>query len=409
MIVQIQKFQNNKYVLLSAMCLALALSMISFAIWPIFLVQFRDIWILNNTQIGWISGSYFIGYLLFTPIFVGLTDKIDSKWIFFCASITTIIGCLGLSFLTSGFWSACIFFSIIGAGLAGTYMPGLQVLNSRLDSEDRVKFTPWYTSFFGIGNGLSFAIIGFIFSNFNWEIACITSIISSVFACFIIVILINNKNPEKFNSNKRHFLDFRPAFKNQEALSYIFSYGVHTFELFAYRAWVFALMVWMVKRDNIILDTSILSSIISVIMFCGMVSSLIGAKLCLDFGRKKILIIIGLSTFIISIIGSVFISINFWFFIFIIATLNIFIMMDSGSLTAGTVSASKDNERGAILAVHTLSGFGFGAISGPILGYILDISGGSESTFSWSLALLAMGFGSLLVMIIQLTLNKNKT
>ena len=84
-------------------------------------------------------------------------------------------------------------------------------------------------------------------------------------------------------------------------------------------------------------------------------------------------------------------------------------MMDSGSLTAGTVSASKDNERGAILAVHTLSGFGFGAISGPILGYILDISGGSESTFSWSLALLAMGFGSLLVMIIQLTLNKNKT
>ena len=409
MIVQIQKFQNNKYVLLIAMCFALALSMISFAIWPIFLVQFRDIWILNNTEIGWISGSYFIGYLIFTPIFVGLTDKIDSKWIFLFASLTTITGCLGLTFFTNGFWSACMFFSIIGAGLAGTYMPGLQVLNTRLNIEDRVKFTPWYTSFFGIGNGLSFAIIGYIFSNYNWEIACIISIISSILACFIIIFLIDNKNPDKFNFSKRHFLDFRPAFKNQEALSYIFSYGVHTFELFAYRAWIFALMVWMVKRDNIVLDTTILSSIISIIMFCGMVSSLIGAKLCLDYGRKKILIIIGLSTFLISIIGSILISINFWFFVFIIATLNIFIMMDSGSLTAGTVSASKDNERGAILAVHTLSGFGFGAISGPVVGYILDISGGSDSAFSWSLAFLAMGFGSLLVMIIQLTLNNNKT
>ena len=402
-----QQKQTNKILLLLMTCLALALSMISFAIWPIFLIEFRHLWNLNNTEIGLISGSYFLGYLLFTPIFVGLTDKFDAKLIFIFAALITIVGCSGLALITNGFWSASIFFSIIGAGLAGSYMPGLQVLNSRLNSIDRIKFTPWYTSCFGIGNGLSFAVIGIIFSYYNWNVACLISIISSILAGLIIIIFIPNKPPNIQKNNTRHFLDFRPAFKNKEALSYILSYGVHTFELFAFRAWVFALMVWMISRDSISVDTSILSTIISIIMFLGMVSSLVGAKICLDYGRRKVLIIIGISTFFISIIGASSISINFWIFIFIITIHNLFIMLDSGALTAGTVSASPDNERGAILAVHTLSGFGLGALSGPTVGYILDISGGAENSFSWSLAILAMGIGSLLVMIIQLFLNKS--
>ena len=60
------------------MCVSLIFSNMSFALWPIFLVEFKDIWMLTNTDVGWISGSYFIGYLLLTPVYVGLTDKYDA-------------------------------------------------------------------------------------------------------------------------------------------------------------------------------------------------------------------------------------------------------------------------------------------------------------------------------------------
>ena len=66
------------------------------------------------------------------------------------------------------------------------------------------------------------------------------------------------------------------------------------------------------------------------------------------------------------------------------------------------MTLSKDDERGAILAVHSLFGFGSGALAGPIIGFVLDLNGGAESNFAWSLAFFAMGLGSLFVFLIQI-------
>ena len=38
--------------------------MIGITLWPVFLVQLRDVWELSNSQIGWISGAYFVGYVV---------------------------------------------------------------------------------------------------------------------------------------------------------------------------------------------------------------------------------------------------------------------------------------------------------------------------------------------------------
>ena len=401
--IELNKSKTNKYFLLSLMCLALTLSLISFAIWPIFLVHFRNAWQLNNTEIGWISGSYFIGYLTLTPIYVGLTDKIDAKWIFVSACLTIALSCIGLLYLAKGFWSTCILWGVIGSGLAGTYMPGLQILNSRLNLIERVKITPWYTSCFGLGTGASFAVIGYIFSNYSWEIACAIGSTTAVIAGLLVTLSIPTIKIQKISTDKkRHFLDLRPAFNNKEALSYILSYCTHTYELFAFRAWIFAFFVWVAFRSDKDIRLDSISFIIAVIMVLGMVSSIIGAKFCLDYGRRNVLILIGGSTFIIAFLCGILVNISFWILVPIIAIYNIFIMLDSGALTAGTVSASKDDERGAILAVHSIFGFGAGAIAGPTIGFVLDLNGGSESSLAWTLAFITMGVGSLLVLFIQI-------
>ena len=394
--------RSNKFFLLILMCFSLVLSNVSFAIWPVYLLEFRETWSLSNTDIGWISGSYFIGYLVVTPIYVGLTDKFDSKWIFIIASLSTSIACICLIFLAQGFWSTCFFWAIVGSGLAGTYMPGLQVLNSRLNNIERVKFTPWYTSSFGIANGVSFAIIGYIFVNYSWQFACYSAAITSTLASILVFLLVRNQKPKISESNtQRYFFDLRPAFRNSEALSYILSYGTHTYELFAYRAWIFGFIAWSSFNSTNSISLDLISFIIGIIMFLGMFASLMGAKVCLDYGRRKILILIGGSTFILSILCAISISIPLWYLIILLGIYHFFIMLDSGALTAGTVSASQDHERGAILAVHSIIGFGGGALAGPIIGFILDLAGGSENSIAWSFAFFTMGLGSMLVMLIQ--------
>ncbi len=38
-----------------------------------------------------------------------------------------------------------------GAGLAGTYMPGLKILSDRIQSGELTRHIAFYTAFFGIG------------------------------------------------------------------------------------------------------------------------------------------------------------------------------------------------------------------------------------------------------------------
>ena len=109
---------------------------------------------VSNTEIGWVSGAYFIGYVVATPVLVGLTDSIDAKRIFIGGSLAaTAAGSPASRLFADGFWGAALAWSIVGAGLAGTYMPGLQILNARLSDKMRLMAVPFYTSCFSIGTG----------------------------------------------------------------------------------------------------------------------------------------------------------------------------------------------------------------------------------------------------------------
>ena len=57
-------------------------------------------------------------------------------------------------------------------------------------------------------------------------------------------------------------------------------------------------------------------------------------------------------------------------------------MLDSGALTTGTVEAGDAHDRGALLAVHSMIGFGGGALGGPLLA-VLDRTGGVGAIDAW--------------------------
>jgi MFS family permease len=62
------------------------------------------------------------------------------------------------------------------------------------------------------------------------------------------------------------------------------------------------------------------------------------------------------------------------------------VMADSAALTAGVVASSDPAERGATMAVYSLSGFGAGFLSPLVFGVVLDVAGGDGRTLAWGLA-----------------------
>jgi len=200
---------------------------------------------------------------------------------------------------------------------------------------------------------------------------------------------------------RRHPLDLRPAFKKPVALGYILAYGAHTYELFAYRTWSFAILVFLAGASEGTIGLATITAIVSLITLTGMFSSLVGAALCLRFGRHRVITFIGGGAAAMSLVVAVSLGSYFWAVVLALWVYNAFIMLDSGALTTGTVEAGNQHDRGALLAVHSMIGFGGGALGGPVIGYVLDYNGGANVVDAWGYALPAMGAGSVLVFMIQ--------
>jgi MFS family permease len=203
------------------------------------------------------------------------------------------------------------------------------------------------------------------------------------------------------SQKKRHPLDLRPAFRKPVALGYIFAYATHTYELFAFRTWSFALLVFLAGRADGGFGIGAVTTIVSLITVTGMLASLLGAQICLAYGRHRVIALIGATTALVSLLVAFSLTGPVWLVVLGLWVYNGFIMLDSGALTTGTVEAGDQHDRGALLAVHSMIGFGGGALGGPVVGYVLDQAGGADMIGAWFYALLAMGAGSAIVFSIQ--------
>ncbi len=389
--------------LLALVSCAGILALLSFALWPVFLTKLGQEWGLTNTDIGWISGAYFFGYLMATPVLVGLTDRVDARLVFLGGCAFSSVGCFLFATNAVNFWSAAMAWMLVGAGLAGTYMPGLQILNARFDDKARVRAVPWYTACFGIGTGGSFALMGVFLAYADYRLAALISSVGAFIAALLVLFFVQPHPAQPFSGTKkkRHPLDLRPAFQKPVALGYIFAYGAHTYELFAYRTWSFALLMFLVGRVDTPFGIGSVTIIVSLITVTGLLASLVGAQISLALGRHRVIALIGAASVGMSCFAAFSLDGPLWLAIASLWVYNVFIMLDSGALTTGTVEAGDANDRGALLAVHSMIGFGGGALGGPVVGYVLDHTGGVSTIDAWFYAVLAMGTGSVFVFFVQ--------
>ena len=60
-------------------CVAEIFGMASFATFPALLPTFKGLWSLSNTEAGWISSAYYLGYLVGVPLLTAWTDRRDAR------------------------------------------------------------------------------------------------------------------------------------------------------------------------------------------------------------------------------------------------------------------------------------------------------------------------------------------
>jgi len=383
--------------------------MMGFAVFPALLPGFMDEWQLTATDAGWINGIFYVGYLISVLVLVSLTDRRSSRDIYVASMVLTVLASLGFAYFATGFWTAMVFRTLAGIGLAGTYMPGLKLLNDRLDviapDKDHSRGIAFYTSSFGLGAALSYYFSGVVSQNAGWPVVFYLSTIGSFVAGVLVVIFMPRDQTATLQRPDTHLLDFRPVLRSRQVMGYVMAYAVHNFELFAFRSWMVVYLTYVVMAGSgpgIWLAATSWAAINNII---GLPASLLGNEASRRYGRRRVITIVMIFSAVISLLLGVVVDMDSRLVIVLMILYAVTVPGDSSSITAGAIAAAPKGYRGQTMAVHSSIGF-IGSFAGPLVfGMALDLGAGSgvggNSAASW---MVAFSFLAIVVVLSPLAL-----
>ena len=381
------RFRSSGYTPL--MLIAQTCALLGFACYAVVLTTLQEEWHLTNLQSGLIASAFFFGYMLAVPLATALTDRVDARKVYLIGGLSATSGLLGMGLLAFNFWTALFFMAINGAGLAGTYMPGLKILSDRIQSGEITRHIAFYTAFFGIGTGFSYVCSGWILGTLGWHYVFSIIALGPFTAFLIVLFLIPPLQHDKWKGPVQIRLhDIFPVAKwqlvlqDKKASGFIFGYTAHSLELFASRSWLVAFFVFcgVASGETFILAATTLAGVIN---FFGVPASILGNEIALRVGRQKWVCIVMLTSAVLGIGLACSTGQSWWVIVAFAIGHAIFIMADSATLTAGLVISAKENIKGAAMGLHSLMGFGGGMLGPAIFGFVLDISGSRSSQIAW--------------------------
>ncbi len=372
--------------MIAAACIAHSLSMICFAAYPALLPEFTTLWNMNGTEAGSVSAAFFIGYTLSVPVLTILSDRIDPRRIYLFSSFLSAAGALGFALLADGPASASLYNGLIGAGVGGTYMPGLKALGDHIDGRLFVRATGFYTGMFGFGAALSYLVADGIFMMSGWPAVFMFGAACAVLSGFVVFLSIPPSNP---GATSVPLSSIGQVFSNRTAVTWSVCYALHSGELFAIRSWIVAFLVFAAHQSG---DAGLSTwltpvTVAAVATILGLPMTIFGNELCIRFGRRLVVVLVMGVTALLALATGASSHLTYGAAAVCIVLYNAAIMADSSSITAGALSNSAPGLRGATMALHSTLGFAGGAVGPFIVGVMLDKFGGAMSAMAWTVAL----------------------
>jgi MFS family permease len=379
------------------MCVAETLSMSGFAAYTTLLPSLQREWGLSNSEAGLISGIYFAGYVAATPILTSLTDRVDSRRVYLAACLMSSLAAAGFALYADGLLSALVFQFFIGAGLGGSYMPGLKMLADQLEGQAQSRSVGFYTASFGIGSSLSILICGLIGAAWGWQWAFAYGAAGPVIAALLVNLALPRGRTRAAGQPAPALLDFRPVLRNKKTLPYIAGYTAHNYELFGQRSWMVAFLVFTASLQPA--DAPMLigaATLAATINMLGPVMSVSGNELAIRFGRTRVIFTFMTASGLLACVLGYTAALP-WVLVFLIMCVHYGLMLgDSAALTSGVVATAHPDERGQTMAIYSFLGFSSAFLAPLVFGVVLDLGGGNQNLVAWGLAFASIGiFGVL--------------
>jgi len=298
---------------------------------------------------------------------------------------------LGFALFAQGFWTAMLFRTLAGLGLAGTFLPGLKTLVDRISAKSRERAIAFYTATFSSGCGLSFFSAGLIQRRLGWPWAFAAAAIGAASALLIAAIALYPRKPEGHDKPHPSVLDFRPVLKNRQSMAYILTYTVHIWELFSLRSWTVAFLTYCVGLQSIKAGLWQPTTVSAIMQFAASLAAVSGAEIGRRLGQVRV------AAAVMTVSGMMALGFGYAALLPYAAVVALgivyamFVQGESALLHTGAILSAAPEIRGATMALQSVFGFTAAAVSPVVVGIVLDATGGGKTPFSWGTAFAVMG------------------
>jgi len=388
------------YVLLAAhIC-----SMLGFSTYAALLPELRDAWRMSNAEAGVVSGMFFAGYIGTVSLWTSLTDRLDARKVYVVGAALSAAGSAGFGLLANGFAGAVFFQMLLGIGVAATYMPGLRLLSDRIGGPRQSRYVAFYTSFFGIGTALSLAMAGFIAPVYGWRTAFIAGACGPLAAGALVLLLIAPlpaRGGERLSMRTLFPLRaWREVLRGRASAGYTLGYAVHCLELFGSRAWMVAYLGYAASLQTGDAFPWPGAAIAALVNLLAVPASILGNEVALRLGRRRWILLVMAASGSTGLLLGAAPAAPWSLVLALLVVYSMLVMAESGTLTAGLLTAAPAELRGAAMGLYSLTGFA-GGLAGPVVfGAALDVAGGATARAGWVAGYAAIGAGCLAAPIV---------
>ncbi len=376
--------------------------MLGFATFAALLPELRDLWRLTNAEAGLIASAFFVGYIATVSYWTALTDRVDGRRVYLAGALLATVGGVGFGLAADGLASGMFFHVLLGAGVAGTYMPGLRLLSDRTSGPSQSRTIAFYTSFFGIGTAISFALAGILTSAFGWRSAFVVSAAGPLVAGIgVFIFIAKTRFPERPNTafslaTLFPVSSWRKVLANRAAAGYTLGYVAHCIELFGSRGWMVAFLAYSagLQAAGQVFPWNF-AAIAAAVNLLSVPASIFGNEIALRIGRRQWIQIAMFGSGACGIALAFAGALHWSIVILLLVIYSMLVMAESATLTAGLVAAAPVELRGAALGLYSLAGFTGGMVGPSLFGLALDLAGGKDSAMAWAWGYAAIGAGCL--------------
>lgn len=350
-------------------------------------------WQLSNAQAGMIQAAGQVGYLLAVLVISSLADYIGPERLILGGTLWAGLANLGLAALAHDTPSAVLFRVLVGVGVAGVYMPGMNVIARRVPAARRGQAVGLFVAAFTLGTAASIALGGGLAAAIGWRAAfAITSLGPLVGAAAAWPGLRTAAPRPAAARDERPRAPISQLLHNRAALLAIGAYTVHVWELFGLRSWLPAFLAasLTLTGSGLAQATRAGASVAGAATLLAAGVTALAATLSDRIGRTKTIFAIMAGSFVATL-GLGFTLDKAWPLVvgFALAAA-VLANADSAAISTALTETVSEDTLGRTLAIYSFTGFLAGTIAPLAFGAVLDYAA-DATPWRWAFGALALG------------------